>query len=185
MGWKVWYKTISYEVLTFFTVFNPSLIPLQNIVVYIFSNAWPPLQDIVVTGLEKSGYKPAQDLALNIVKKWVKNGFIAYKDTIEETGNAIYFEKYDVEKVFSVLKLLFCTYKRLKKFIRGYWSNSNVDLPFDCSQENEEVEVSMKLKMDLDGLMVYFYSFYTNMVTWSAPRTVCMVHRHPWHATIT
>lgn len=73
-----------------------------------------------MTGLEKSGYKPAQDLALNIVKKWVKNGFIAYKDTIEETGNAIYFEKYDVEKVFSVLKLLFCTYKRLKKFIRGY-----------------------------------------------------------------
>ena len=52
-----------------------------------------------MTGLDKSGYKPAQDLALNIVKKWVKNGFIAYKDTIEETGSAIYFEKYDVEKV--------------------------------------------------------------------------------------
>ena len=74
-------------------------IELQNIFLYIFSNAWPPLQEIVVTGLDKSGYKPAQDLALNIVKKWVKNGFIAYKDTIEETGNAIYFEKYDVEKV--------------------------------------------------------------------------------------
>ena len=53
-----------------------------------------------MTGLEKSGYKPAQDLALNIVKKWVKNGFLAYKDTIEETGSAIYFEKYDIEKVF-------------------------------------------------------------------------------------
>ena len=60
------------------------------------------MQEIVVTGLDKSGYKPAQDLALNIVKKWVKNGFIAYKDTIEETGSAIYFEKYDIEKVFFV-----------------------------------------------------------------------------------
>ena len=27
------------------------------------------------------------------------NIMFAYKDTIEETGNAIYFEKYDVEKV--------------------------------------------------------------------------------------
>ena len=99
MGWKVRYQTISYDVLAFFKSINPSLIPLQNIVVCIFSNAWPPLQEIVVTGLDKSGYKPAQDLALNIVKKWVKNGFIAYKDTIKETGNAIYFEKYDVEKV--------------------------------------------------------------------------------------
>ena len=72
---------------------------------YIFSNAWPPLQEMVVTGLEKSGYEPAQELALNIVKKWVKNGFLAYKDTIEETGSAIYFEKYDIEKVFLVLKL--------------------------------------------------------------------------------
>ena len=92
--------------LTFFEPIIPSLIPLQNIIAYIFSNAWPPLQEMVVTGLEKSGYKPAQDLALNIVKKWVKNGFLAYKDTIEETGSAIYFEKYDVEKVFLVLKLV-------------------------------------------------------------------------------
>ena len=64
-----------------------------------------------MTGLDKSGYKPAQDLALNIVKKWVKNGFIAYQDTIEETGSAIYFEKYDVEKV---LLVSIYTYKRLK-----------------------------------------------------------------------
>ena len=69
-----------------------------------------------MTGLEKSGYKPAQDLALNIVKKWVKNGFIAYKDTIEETGNAIYFEKYDVEKVFLILKLVV---RHIKKNKRG------------------------------------------------------------------
>ena len=72
------------------------------------------MQEIVVTGLEKSGYKPAQDLALNIVKKWVKNGFIAYKDTIEETGSAIYFEKYDVEKVFCHFEnWLLCKYNTI------------------------------------------------------------------------
>ena len=64
-----------------------------------FSNAWPPLQEIVVTGLEKSGYPPAKELALNIVKRWVKNGYLAYKDTKEKSGKPIFFEKYDVENV--------------------------------------------------------------------------------------
>ena len=67
-----------------------------------------------MTGLEKSGYKPAQDLALNIVKKWVKNGFLAYKDTIEETGSAIYFEKYDVEKVFCIFEIGLSAHIKLK-----------------------------------------------------------------------
>jgi hypothetical protein len=52
-----------------------------------------------VTGLEKSGYEPAKELALNIVKRWVKNGYIAYEDTKKETGHPIFFEKYDVDKV--------------------------------------------------------------------------------------
>ena len=65
----------------------------------IFSNAWPPLQEIVVTGLEKSGYPPAKELALNIVKRWVKNGYLAYKETEENSGKPIFFEKYDVDNV--------------------------------------------------------------------------------------
>ena len=64
-----------------------------------FSNAWPPLQEIVVTGLEKSGYPPAKELALNIVKRWVKNGYLAYKETKETSGKPIFFEKYDVDNV--------------------------------------------------------------------------------------
>ena len=56
-----------------------------------------------MTGLEKSGYKPAQDLALEIVKRWVKNGYIAYENTLAETGHPIFFEKYDVEQVIREL----------------------------------------------------------------------------------
>ena len=63
------------------------------------SNAWPPLQEIVVTGLEKSGYGPAKELALNIVKRWVKNGYLAYTETKEHSGKSIFFEKYDTNKV--------------------------------------------------------------------------------------
>ena len=54
-----------------------------------------------MTGLEKSGYEPAKELALNIVKRWVKNGYIAYEDTKKETGHPIFFEKYDVDKVYN------------------------------------------------------------------------------------
>ena len=66
-------------------------------------NAWPPLQELVVTGLEKSGYGPAKELALAIVKRWVKNGYLAYKTTIKDTGEPIFFEKYDVNNVCKIL----------------------------------------------------------------------------------
>ena len=52
-----------------------------------------------MTGLEKSGYPPAKELALNIVKRWVKNGYLAYKETKEKSGKPIFFEKYDVDNV--------------------------------------------------------------------------------------
>ena len=57
-----------------------------------------------MTGLEKSGYPPAKELALNIVKQWVKNGYIAYSETKENSGKAIFFEKYDTNNV-SMLKI--------------------------------------------------------------------------------
>ena len=56
-----------------------------------------------MTGLEKSGHPPAKELALNIVKQWVKNGYTAYSETKENSGKAIFFEKYDTNNV-SILK---------------------------------------------------------------------------------
>ena len=60
----------------------------------IFSNAWPPLQEIVVKGLLNSGDKSANSVALHVVKKWVKSNYIAFLQT-----NGSMFEKYDAEKV--------------------------------------------------------------------------------------
>ena len=61
---------------------------------YIFSNAWPPLQHLAITGLMKSEEKTAQRLALNLIKKWVRSNYLGYIQT-----NGTMFEKYDAEKV--------------------------------------------------------------------------------------
>ena len=62
--------------------------------IFLCSNAWPPLQHLVVSGLIKSGEDSAKLLGLNLVKKWVKINYIAFSQT-----NGTMFEKYDAEKV--------------------------------------------------------------------------------------
>ena len=65
------------------------------------SNAWPPLQHLVVEGLMKSGEKHAEILGRNLVKKWVKSNYIAYIQT-----NGTMFEKYDAQKVRESINFL-------------------------------------------------------------------------------
>ena len=59
-----------------------------------FSNAWPPLQEILVTGLDSSGQPKAQELAKGLADKWMKNVYASYV----QSGKKM-FEKYDVEQV--------------------------------------------------------------------------------------
>eukprot|EP00095_Tigriopus_kingsejongensis_P003748 maker-scaffold911_size81771-snap-gene-0.16 protein:Tk03748 transcript:maker-scaffold911_size81771-snap-gene-0.16-mRNA-1 annotation:"hypothetical protein DAPPUDRAFT_314347" len=59
-----------------------------------YSNAWPPLQELIVTGLENTGNKEASDLALELVRRWVKNIFVSYQQS-----NFSMFEKYDVDQI--------------------------------------------------------------------------------------
>lgn len=54
-----------------------------------FPNAWPPLQDIVVDGLESSGSPEAQEMARELATRWVRANLIGYS----KTGDM--FEKYD------------------------------------------------------------------------------------------
>ncbi|KAF2898534.1 hypothetical protein ILUMI_07644 [Ignelater luminosus] len=54
-----------------------------------FPNAWPPLQDIVVRGLDNLRYKPAQEEAKVLARRWVNANMIGY----QESGEM--FEKYD------------------------------------------------------------------------------------------
>ena len=57
-----------------------------------FSNAWPPLQEMIVTGLENTG--DAQELAKELATKWIENVYVSYIQSKRKM-----FEKYDVEQV--------------------------------------------------------------------------------------
>ncbi|XP_046683204.1 trehalase isoform X2 [Homalodisca vitripennis] len=54
-----------------------------------YPNAWPPLQYIMIMGLEQTGDSWAQDLAFEITEKWVRSNFKAFNET------GAMFEKYD------------------------------------------------------------------------------------------
>ena len=54
-----------------------------------YPNAWPPLQYMVIFGLESTGDVHAQKVAYDWAEKWVRSNFEAYT-----TSNAM-FEKYD------------------------------------------------------------------------------------------
>jgi len=47
-----------------------------------FPNGWPPLQHLLVIGLENTGEPKAQALALDLAKKWLLNNYYAYEQTM-------------------------------------------------------------------------------------------------------
>jgi len=58
------------------------------------TNAWPPLQEILVTGLENTRNIKAIDIAKSLVDKWLKNVYKSYEDSGQKM-----FEKYDVIRI--------------------------------------------------------------------------------------
>ena len=54
-----------------------------------FPNGWPPLQNMMVVGLENTGDPRAKALAFHLAQKWLINNYNAYQ---ESTPNAM-FEK--------------------------------------------------------------------------------------------
>lgn len=44
-----------------------------------FPNAWPPLQSIMIGGLERSGYDEAMQLAKEQVEIWIRANYVGYK----------------------------------------------------------------------------------------------------------
>ncbi|GMY30598.1 probable trehalase [Fagus crenata] len=57
-----------------------------------FPNGWAPLQHMIVEGLARSGSKEARSVAEDIVVRWIRTNYVAYK----RTGKM--HEKYNVEK---------------------------------------------------------------------------------------
>ncbi|MCD7463291.1 hypothetical protein HAX54_050282 [Datura stramonium] len=55
-----------------------------------FPNGWPPLEHMIIEGLARSGLEEARALAKDIVVRWIRTNYVAYKKT-----GAMY-EKYDV-----------------------------------------------------------------------------------------
>ncbi|CAG9773853.1 unnamed protein product [Ceutorhynchus assimilis] len=53
------------------------------------TNAWPPLQEIVVLGLSKTGNSNATELASTLADRWISANMLGYEE------NSIMFEKYD------------------------------------------------------------------------------------------
>ncbi|XP_063218979.1 trehalase isoform X3 [Bacillus rossius redtenbacheri] len=54
-----------------------------------YPNAWPPLQYIMILGLEATGDDWAKELAFQISEKWVRSNYKAYNESLAM------FEKYD------------------------------------------------------------------------------------------
>lgn len=46
-----------------------------------YPNAWPPLQHIMIIGLNNTGDEAARRLAFEIAKKWVRSNYKAYNET--------------------------------------------------------------------------------------------------------
>ncbi|KAI9922421.1 hypothetical protein PsorP6_000917 [Peronosclerospora sorghi] len=55
-------------------------------------NAWPPLQDIIIEGLQKVGTPKALVLSKQLIKTWVKANFEAWQKT------GLMFEKYNAQR---------------------------------------------------------------------------------------
>ncbi|XP_018322661.1 trehalase isoform X2 [Agrilus planipennis] len=54
-----------------------------------FPNAWPPLQHIMIVGLNSTGDEAAQRLAFEIAEKWTRSNYKSFNET------ATMYEKYD------------------------------------------------------------------------------------------
>ncbi|KAL4110273.1 hypothetical protein PRIC1_001965 [Phytophthora ramorum] len=59
-------------------------------------NAWPPLQDIVIEGLQAAGTAKSLALSKHLVETWVKAGFVAWQKT------GLMFEKYNAQQLGGV-----------------------------------------------------------------------------------
>ena len=58
-----------------------------------FPNAWPPLQDLVITALENSELKESRELAFNLTTKWITSNLVGYQKygaMFEKVGNVVH-----------------------------------------------------------------------------------------------
>ncbi|XP_050422489.1 trehalase-like [Adelges cooleyi] len=58
-----------------------------------YPNCWPPLQAMVIQGLDRTKYKPAQTVALNLAKSWINTNYVGY------ANSGTMFEKYSALEV--------------------------------------------------------------------------------------
>ena len=58
-----------------------------------FPNCWPPLEHMIVVGLERTGLEAARDLAFRLAEARVRGAFVNY------VAKGAMFEKYDATSV--------------------------------------------------------------------------------------
>lgn len=62
-----------------------------------YPNCWPPLQAMVIQGLDRTNYKPAQTVAINLAKSWINTNYIGF------VNNGTMFEKVIIRMFFFIL----------------------------------------------------------------------------------
>lgn len=65
-----------------------------------YPNCWPPLQAMVIQGLDRTNYKPAQTVAINLAKSWINTNYIGF------VNNGTMFEKVIIRMFFLILEII-------------------------------------------------------------------------------
>lgn len=79
------------------------LITLFALFRWDFPNGWPPLQHMVVVGLESTGNARAQELAFSLAQRWLVNNYEAYQQSMP---NAM-FEKVNIQPYATQKRLVY------------------------------------------------------------------------------
>lgn len=61
-----------------------------------YPNGWAPQQEIIVTGLARTGVKEAKEIAEEIARRWIRSSYSVYKTSgsIHEKLNVAEFGEY-------------------------------------------------------------------------------------------
>lgn len=77
---KSHYQWVKY-ILIYTIFFLNSGVPTSNVnssQQWDYPNCWPPLQAMVIQGLDRTNYKPAQTVAINLAKSWINTNYVGF-----------------------------------------------------------------------------------------------------------
>jgi len=129
-----------------------------------YPNCWPPLQAMVIQGLDRTNYKPAQTVAINLAKSWINTNYIGYINSGTMFEKVIVFRHSTNSVVLNLMIECFCTIKTsiYINFIQKW---------FLKRQRHQRLQI----KVDFDSI-VYFICIYSTVHSkWVRPVGVASI----------